>query len=90
MNQIGRSEAYREGMKAKTYENPYEPGTQQFNEFERGWSQRIKRGGSYASIIPKPCYEMNQPLSLQEIYADKPVNKPTPSKYNSYANAKGK
>lgn len=90
MNQIGRSEAYLEGMKAKAYENPYERGTKQFNDFERGWSQRLKRGGSCASIIPKPCFEKSEPPSLQEIYAEKPVNKTTPSKYNSYANAKGK
>lgn len=25
------------------YKNPYEPGSNEYNDFERGWSQELKR-----------------------------------------------
>ena len=39
---------YREGMKSfidnkGKYINPYEVGSEEFNQFERGWSQQLKR-----------------------------------------------
>lgn len=38
------SEEYYQGFKSKSIQNPYTPGTEEFNEFERGWVQRQKRG----------------------------------------------
>lgn len=37
------SKAYEAGFSSKKYENSYTPGSQDFNDFERGWIQRVKR-----------------------------------------------
>lgn len=36
--------AYNEGFNSKKYDNPYNPSTQEYNDFERGWCQRVKHG----------------------------------------------
>lgn len=47
-----RSKEFIQGQLAKSYsDNPYHPSTKEFNEFERGRTQRIKRCGSSE---PKP------------------------------------
>ena len=38
-----QSKEYEEGFTSKKYSNPYQAGTQAFNDFERGWVQRLKR-----------------------------------------------
>ncbi|MGI2159474.1 hypothetical protein [Shewanella baltica] len=44
-----RSKEYMEGFKANSYsENPYDTNTHEFDEFERGRTQRIKRTGAGA------------------------------------------
>jgi len=44
---VNLDEIYREGelqyFKKGTYKNPYPNGTIEFNEFERGWTQALKR-----------------------------------------------
>jgi len=90
MSQIGKSEAYIQGMKAKVYTNPYERGSQQHNDFERGWSQRIKRGGSYQSLFFMDDFSATSKPTLKEIHSPKKLEKPNLCKYDSYASAKGK
>ena len=41
---LGNSEAYREGLKSVTYTNPHPINSVEYNDFERGWSQRVKSG----------------------------------------------
>ena len=83
----GTSKAYKEGFKSKANQNPYLINTQEFNDFERGWSQRIKRGYSCGF-----AYQINetQNTSLKDMYKnlDKPMQRL--SKFASYAEAKGK
>lgn len=38
------SEAYNKGFKSEVYANPYSVGSKEYDECERGWAQRIKRG----------------------------------------------
>jgi hypothetical protein len=38
------SEAYNKGFTSEYYDNPYAVGSDEYNECERGWAQRIKRG----------------------------------------------
>lgn len=90
MKEIGRSKAYNQGLKAKSYNNPFERGSDEFNDFECGWSQRIKRGGSYT--FTESSFSQSQPLPLAARYSadTTPKKKPAISKYDSYASAKGK
>lgn len=39
-----RSKEFYEGFYSKSCANPYPPASTEYNEFERGWGQRIKRG----------------------------------------------
>lgn len=87
MKNVGLSEAYRQGMRAKQYDNPYDRNTVEFNDFERGWSQRVKRGGSAFFYPVSDCA-----YSLSQMYAPKVATKQSLNlgKYESYADAKGK
>jgi len=38
------SDAYNKGFKSECYDNPYAVGSDEYNDCERGWAQRIKRG----------------------------------------------
>jgi len=58
-------EAYNKGFKSESYENPYAIGTDDYNECERGWAQRIKRG--YRCNTSK---KKNKQKTFQEIYQD--------------------
>ncbi|CAM3881685.1 hypothetical protein [Rheinheimera salexigens] len=40
---MSNSKEYEEGFLSIKYSNPYKIGTQAFNDFERGWVQRLKR-----------------------------------------------
>jgi len=40
---MSQSKEYEEGFSSRKYANPYKPGTPEFNDFERGWVQRLKR-----------------------------------------------
>lgn len=40
---MSQSKEYEEGFASKMYSNPYQWGTREFNDFERGWVQRLKR-----------------------------------------------
>lgn len=62
-------EIYREGeayyFKKGAYKNPYPNGSNEFNEFERGWTQALKRtSGSCISAS-----------SIGSIYSDDSFNK---------------
>ncbi len=85
---VGRTEAYKQGYLAKHYRNPYPRNSTEFNDFERGWSQRIK------SIRPAPPlkYYQNDQMAQSNVQASKPSCKSPNSatKYNPYAEAKGK
>lgn len=39
-----RSKEFYEGFHSKAYLNPYPPASNEYDEFERGWTQRLKRG----------------------------------------------
>lgn len=39
-----RTEAFEQGFNSKKYQNPYDPSTEEYDDFERGWTQRLKRG----------------------------------------------
>ncbi|MDR8523453.1 hypothetical protein OS133_07085 [Shewanella fidelis] len=74
-----RSKAFQEGIKAKSYhDNTYSPGSAEFNEFERGQTQKLKRSSSVGLDY---SFYIVEPLSL---YA-KPIEvvKPKPYKYKS-------
>jgi len=48
MSNIYDNPAYKEGMSSYSnrngnYKNPYSSGTPEYNAFERGWSQALKR-----------------------------------------------
>lgn len=48
MSSIYDNPAYKEGMnsyanKEDNYKNPYSSGTPEYNAFERGWTQALKR-----------------------------------------------
>ena len=65
------------------YRNPYPPGTVEHNQFERGWSQTIKKHPNEVANIDKKRLlnddsqkKSRQDKTLAEIYA--------------YKNAKGK
>ncbi|QPB84185.1 hypothetical protein CWC22_014775 [Pseudoalteromonas rubra] len=43
------SKAYREGQNARSYsDNPYERYSPDYNDFERGYTQKLKRTPDYA------------------------------------------
>lgn len=59
---------------------PYVRGTPEFNEFERGWVQMLKRDPAAASApSSRPPWDYTQ--------AAPP---PPPEKYNAYADLKGR
>lgn len=39
-----RSKEFYEGFNSKSCANPYPPASIEYNEFDRGWGQRVKRG----------------------------------------------
>jgi hypothetical protein len=59
------SSYYREGRKAyftngDRPNNPYQPGSDAYNEFERGWTQSVKRSGYEPLFKPKPLFSPYQ------------------------------
>jgi hypothetical protein len=44
MENSNDNEAYQRGFKSALYDNPYSFGSHEYNECERGWSQRLRRG----------------------------------------------
>ncbi|MCL1048440.1 hypothetical protein L2755_02175 [Shewanella abyssi] len=75
-----RSKAFREGIKAKSYhDNAYSPGSAEFNEFERGQTQKLKRSASaglgYSFDIA------DEPLSYYAKPEAKPVEVVKPKAY---------
>lgn len=65
MNNRNLRDAYNKGFKSECYDNPYDVGTAEFNECERGWAQRIKRG-----FRCKPKNIKAKQKTFQEIYQD--------------------
>lgn len=60
------SEAYDKGFKSECYENPYDVGSDEYNECERGWAQRIKRG--YRCNPINSSNKKTKPKTFKEIY----------------------
>lgn len=59
------------------YENPYPMNSEEFNHYERGWTQSLKfNGGKLADHASKPA-----PLPPESI---------KPPSYNAYADMKGR
>ncbi|CAH8213705.1 hypothetical protein V9789_004395 [Vibrio vulnificus] len=80
---VGRSDAYRQGFNSKYCDNPFEMGSQEYNDFERGWSQKAKRfPNSVESKYKHKRFEQSLPESKSKVTE--------PKSYNSYAKAKGK
>ena len=44
------SAAYDKGFNSECYENPYQVGSEEYDDCERGWAQRIKRGYRCKSV----------------------------------------
>ena len=84
---VRRSEAYKKGFNSKFCKNPYGIGTQEYNEFERAWSQKAKR---YPNIV-RDVYQKGF-IKDSSSYFDESKSKISQisSKYNAYATAKGK
>ena len=84
----GVSKAYKEGFNSKINANPYIINTNEHNDFERGWSQRVKRGRSYESAYP---VENTKTRPLQETYKKSDLELSSSfAKYGSYSEAKSK
>lgn len=65
-----RSAEYYQGFNSKSNQNPYTPGTEEFNEFERGWVQRLKQGLPIDELHREQTYHLtfaikkNKPASV--------------------------
>ncbi|MGH1613240.1 hypothetical protein ACRBDM_22350 [Vibrio parahaemolyticus] len=59
---VGRSYAYRQGFYSKYCDNPFEMGSQEYNDFERGWSQKAKQFPN--AVESKYKHKRFEPLSL--------------------------
>ncbi len=80
---VGRSDAYRQGFYSKYCDNPFEMGSQEYNDFERGWSQKAKQfPNSVESKHKHKRFEQSQPESKSKVTE--------PKSYNPYAEARGK
>lgn len=83
---IGTSKEYKEGFNSRANKNPYDVSTREYNDFERGWSQRVKRGGSYESAY---TMESIKAKPLKETYRKSDIELPSSFiKYGSYSEAK--
>lgn len=83
------SNAYREGLKARSYsENPYSKSSQDHEDFHAGFTQKIRRG-----YTPPPQFDdgdkQYRPSELKgsKLVNNTDLNKP---KINSYAEARKK
>lgn len=53
------------------YRNPHPPGSADFNEYERGWMQSLKRDeGKLVPAPPKPSQGTRTPTSDYNAYAE--------------------
>jgi hypothetical protein len=59
------------------YRNPYPLGSADFNEYERGWMQSLKRNEGKLVSLDAPA-------------PPGPASTPAPSDYNAYAELKGR
>lgn len=57
-----RSNEFYEGFNSKSYDNPYQSASMEYNEFERGWTQRLKQGHPVSDTKFEP--EPVRPLTL--------------------------
>jgi hypothetical protein len=60
------SVAYNKGFNSECYENPYKVGSDEYNDCERGWAQRIKRGYRYKTVNSRK--KKSKQKTFQEIY----------------------
>lgn len=79
--------AYNKGYRAGSYsENPYDVESDEFDLFERGRTQAIKRSSENGFFFSGWDFDDEDPNS---IYGSKDMNSPE-IKINKYARAKGK
>ncbi|CAH1388298.1 hypothetical protein [Candidatus Nitrotoga sp. M5] len=67
----GHSKEYDDGFKSflkdpDYYNNPHQNSTQAFNDFERGWTQALKRYPEQKSASSKPPTRRTIPSSQKE------------------------
>jgi len=65
------------------YQNPYPPGTDSHNQFERGWSQTLKKYPHKVNLIDRKRSQENQKTQQETIIKSVLTAK-------AYRNAKGK
>ena len=81
MSSIYDNPAYREGMssyfnKEANFKNPYSSGTPEYNAFERGWTQALKRNPDVVCRRVQFTYKPNteiktiEDLNLKKAKAD--------------------
>lgn len=82
-----KSKAYEEGFSSRKYLNPYSPGSSEFNEFERGWGQRVKR-----DLPVDPAFKIDIDELEQDTieYRPKRVDKPVPQVKQGFEDLKKK
>jgi hypothetical protein len=79
--------AFNKGFSASSYnENPYDENSEEFDQFERGRTQAIKRDPQSGSFFSGWEFDDNDENS---VCGSKELRKPQ-SKINDYARAKGK
>jgi hypothetical protein len=66
MRNIENNKAYNKGFKSELYDNPYAIGSDEYNDCERGWAQRVKRGYRCVTKAPKKKHR-----TFQEIYSNR-------------------
>ena len=83
------TEAYKQGMAAKSYkDNPHKLGTQDHEDFNAGFSQRIRRG-----FTPREQNRIqwgHMESHENSISGSRVISNTIPPKENSYAKARGK
>lgn len=83
------TEAYKQGMSAKSYnDNPHQFGTQDHEDFNAGFSQRIRRG--YTPPEQNSIQWGHLESHQNTISGSRFVSNKIPEKENAYAKAKGK
>ena len=79
--------AFNKGFSASSYsDNPYDENSEEFDQFERGRTQAIKRDSQGGSLFSDWEFDDDDTNS---VYGSKEIKKPK-SKINEYARAKGK
>jgi hypothetical protein len=87
--------AYKQGLVAKSLKDcPYKIGTNEYDLFERAFSQQLKRSAASAPTTSEfsDSFRMyqNDGFRYEDLKGSKRTKYPDPEYYNKYANAKKK